>query len=186
MLPKMSSVKPLAIFLSIAALSPASALANCGPAANRDPVNTAASLNAARHATLCLLNQQRRQHGLRPLRLNGKLTKAGEAHARDMVNRRYFSHDTPSGQDFVQRILSTDYVPAKASYSLGENLAWGSGFDSTPAATVSAWMHSAGHRRNILTAGFREIGIGIVMGAPMQGENDGATYATEFGAIHRR
>jgi uncharacterized protein YkwD len=182
----MSTVKTLAIFSILAAVVPATASANCGPAAQRDPVNTATSLRQARIATLCLLNQQRRRHHLRALRLNAKLTRAGEAHARDMVSRKYFSHDTPSGQNFVQRVLATNYVPAADSYSLAENIAWGSAGLSSPAATVSSWMHSPGHRRNILMGGFREIGIGIVLGAPLQGENDGATYSTEFGALHRR
>jgi uncharacterized protein YkwD len=46
-------------------------------------------------------------------------------------------------------------------------------------------MRSPGHRRNILTRGFREIGIAIVDGAPVGGVGDAATYATEFGVIHR-
>jgi uncharacterized protein YkwD len=47
-------------------------------------------------------------------------------------------------------------------------------------------MKSPGHRHNILTPGFREIGIAIVAGAPVAGVADAATYATEFGVIHRR
>jgi uncharacterized protein YkwD len=187
-LPKMQmhSVKSLAVLAALAAIYPASANANCGPAANREPVNTRASLKAARGATLCLLNAQRRTHHLHKLRFNAKLSRAGLDHARDMVNNRYFSHDAPSGENFVQRILDTNYVPASASYSLAENLAWGSDGVSSPRATVKEWMGSPGHRRNILQPGFREIGIGIVIGAPESGASQGATYATEFGAIRRR
>ena len=51
---------------------------------------------------------------------------------------------------------------------------------ATPAQTVRGWMNSPPHRRNMLDRGFREIGIGVALGAP--GSNDpGATYATEFG-----
>ena len=90
-----------------------------------------------------------------------------------------------SGQNFVQRIMSTHYVPAAARWFLGENLAWGDQAASTPRSIVRAWMNSPAHRRNILTPGFREIGIAIVAGAPVGGVSDAATFATEFGVIHR-
>jgi uncharacterized protein YkwD len=45
-------------------------------------------------------------------------------------------------------------------------------------------MHSPGHRRNILDPRFRDIGIGIALGAPVDAGASlpGATYATDFGA----
>ena len=168
------------------ALAPANALAACGPAADHDPATPGSSLRAARSATLCLLNRARRSHHLGRLRFNHKLALAGLRHARDMVDNRYFSHDAPSGQDFVQRIMSTDYVPAAASWVLGENLAWGDKHESTPREIVRAWMRSPDHRRNILNGKFREIGIAIVVGAPLDGVTQAATYATEFGSVTRR
>jgi uncharacterized protein YkwD len=175
------SLTTLLLALALAGLAPASASANCG-AADRDP---SASLTAARSSTLCLLNVERRRHHLKRLRFNHKLALAGLRHARDMVQRDYFSHDAPSGQDFVDRILKTDYVPAAAAWSLGENLAWGNGSKGTPREIVRSWMRSPGHRHNILTRGFREIGIAIVAGAPVAGVGGATTYATEFGAIRR-
>ena len=180
-----TSFKTLALTFALALLVPASALANCGSAADRDPAESGRSIRAARTATLCLLNVERRQHHLRRLRHNRKLALAGRRHARDMVNKGYFSHDAPSGQNFVERIMKTDYVPASAAWRLGENLAWGDKQESTPRAIVRAWMASPGHRHNILTRGFREIGIAIVVGAPVDGVTQAATYATEFGAIRR-
>jgi uncharacterized protein YkwD len=179
----MKTLQILMVAVALALAVPASALANCGPAADSHPAG--GSLRAARSATLCLLNAQRRNHDERPLRLNHKLALAGLRHARDMVDNQYFSHDAPSGQDFVQRIIKTDYVPAFASWFLGENLAWGADDLSTPRRIVRAWMASPGHRRNILARGFREIGIAVVAGAPVGGVTHAATYATEFGAIHR-
>jgi uncharacterized protein YkwD len=49
----------------------------------------------------------------------------------------------------------------------------------TPAAMVDAWMHSPGHRLNLLHRSFRDVGIGIVAGTPTGG--GGATYTTDFG-----
>jgi uncharacterized protein YkwD len=175
----------LLLAIAVTALAPASALADCGAAAGRGPGASGSSPAAARSATLCLLNAERRTHGERRLRINRKLGRAAAQHARDMVRNHYFSHDTPSGQSFVQRIFKTNYVPAAASWGLGENLAWGRGAKATPRQIVRAWMASPDHRRNILTATFREIGIAVVVGAPVGGVNAAATYATEFGAIRR-
>jgi uncharacterized protein YkwD len=180
----MQTLKTLTLVIAFALCVPASAFANCGHAADRDPAD--ASLRAASKATLCLLNHERREHHLHRLRANHRLALAAVRHARDMVKNDYFSHDAPSGQDFVQRIFKTDYVPASASWFLGENLAWGGANSSTPRSIVRAWMKSPAHRHNILTRGFREIGIAIVAGAPVGGVGDAATYATEFGVIHRR
>ena len=172
-------------FTGLALTLPASAFANCGAAADRDPAAAGVSLKAAQRATLCLLNAQRRLHHEPRLRLNQRLTLAGMRHARDMVARKYFAHNAPSGQNFVQRIFDTHYVPASASWTLGENLAWGPESTSTPREIVTAWMNSPDHRANILTARFREIGIAIVVGAPVSGVGAAATYDTEFGAVHR-
>src|SRR5437764_13910204 len=75
------------------------------------------------NAAACLVNQQRAHYGLAPLRLNLRLTKAAAGHARDMVRRDYFSHDTAGGGDFAARIRKAGY----RGYTLGEDLAWGSG-----------------------------------------------------------
>jgi uncharacterized protein YkwD len=171
---------PLAIALALTL--PASALANCGAAADRAP---GSSLKRADKATLCLLNTERHRHHLRSLRMNRRLALAGERHVRDMVRHDYFAHNARSGQTFVDRIMRTHYVPAASSWFLGENLAWGSRAKATPRQIVRAWMASPGHRHNILQARFREIGIAIVAGAPVHGVRAAATYATEFGVIHR-
>ena len=59
--------------------------------------NSRASRRIARRALLCLLNQARRAHGLRPLRGNGRLLKAAERHSRSMVLGGFFSHVDPPG-----------------------------------------------------------------------------------------
>lgn len=181
----MTRLQTLTFALVLVLALPATAFANCGSASNMDPAAPGASMPAARNATLCLLNHERTMRHLGKLRFNHRLELAGLRHARDMVENQYFSHDAPSGQDFVQRIMNTDYVPARASWFLGENLAWGDRSKSTPRAIVRAWMASLGHRHNILTPEFREIGIAIVAGAPVSGVRQAATYATEFGAVNR-
>jgi uncharacterized protein YkwD len=135
-------------------------------------------------ATLCLLNEQRASRHLHRLRLNRKLSKAARRHAEDMVRRTYFSHDTPSGTDFVERIRRTGYFGSAVEWMVGENIAWGSEDESTPQSIVQAWMQSPPHRHNILNRRFREIGIGVAPGAPESVEGPAATYATDFGLRH--
>jgi uncharacterized protein YkwD len=179
------SLTTFLVVLTVTALAPASALADCGAAADRDPASPGASPKAASSATLCLLNVERGRYNQKRLRANDKLALAADGHARDMVQNHYFSHDAPSGQSFVERIKATHYLRPGSAWSLGENLAWGEGPRATPRQIVGAWMASPPHRANILTAGFRDIGIAVVPGAPVAAITDAATYATEFGAVRR-
>ena len=153
--------------------APAQAEAACANA-NANPNDI--SLAASKHATLCLLNQERRSHGLKPLRDNSKLNLASQRHARDMARNNYFAHG-----DFVSRLRSAGYFRGRRSWSVGENIAWGSGSNATPRSIVWMWMHSPGHRANILNGSFHEIGVGLVAGAPIPRVRGAATYTTDFG-----
>ena len=153
--------------------------ANCsGTTLEPRPDNVA----AVKSATLCLLNAERAARKLAPLRSNQLLARAAAAHSRDMVARAYFSHTSLSGADFVERIRRTGYTRAARSWTVGENLAWGSGPLAVPREIVQSWMESPGHRANILSRSFREVGLGITLGVPVAGGGDGATYDTGFGA----
>jgi uncharacterized protein YkwD len=166
-----------AITLAVAFASPASALAS--DCANADANPNDISVAAARHATLCLLNVERRQHGIKPFRDNSKLTLASQRHANDMSRRHYFEHG-----DFVGRIKKVRYLQGARGYTIGENIAWGSWDYATPANIVDAWMHSAGHRANILNSGFHDIGLGVAKGAPVGGQKNAGTYVTDFGTVY--
>ena len=172
-----------ALALAAVLVLPAGASAACR-GAQLHP--TAKNAGAVRHATLCLLNRQRARYGLPRLREQHALRKAAARYSKLMVRRGFFSHVSPSGSTMVSRVRSTSYLRGVRSWSLGENLAWGAGSAATPAKIVRAWMRSPGHRRNILDGSFREIGIGVVRGAPRRAgaARAAATYTTEFG--HRR
>jgi uncharacterized protein YkwD len=118
-------------------------------------------------------------HGLRKLRVHRSLSHAATSYAHLMVRRHFFDHVSPSGSTMMQRIKRTNYLRHARGFTLGENLAWGQGSLATPAQIVNAWMHSPGHRANILNGSYREIGIGIALGSPAGG--GGATYVNEFG-----
>ncbi len=164
--------------LAVLVAAPPSASANCH---NKYAHPAQVSNATVKQTTLCLLNHQRKMHGRRALKPNRRLARAARRHASDMVRRNYFSHTAPGGVDFVDRIMRQDYVNPGEGWLLGENLAWGSYQLATPKSIVRSWMHSPGHRANILNPRFREIGIGIVTGAPQSGTQNAATYSTSFG-----
>jgi uncharacterized protein YkwD len=136
-------------------------------------------------STLCLLNKQRTRRHMRKLRREGRLSHAARGHSADMVHRSYFSHSSPSGVDLVDRVRRAGYLAPARAWFVGENIAWGSGGLSTPKQIVRAWMHSPGHRANILNRSFREIGVGIALGSPRGHHSAAATYTTDFGMRRR-
>ena len=168
------AIAPLAAVSALALSAAAPASAGTCSGANADPATT--SLKTVKHATLCLLNQQRRQHGLHKLRANPRLSLASQRHSNDMARRKYFEHG-----NFVGRIKASRYLQGSGSWSVGENIAWGSGELATPNEIVKAWMNSPPHRHNILHGQFKEIGLGVTRGVPVRQNYDGATYATDFG-----
>ena len=175
-LPWSATALVLALIVFLVAAPAASAAGACS-AANAS-VNTASKRVLVR-ATLCQLNVERSRQGLRPLRLNRRLSTAARAHSRAMARRHFFSHDSLNGASFLDRIRGTGYLRGARSWSVGENIAYGSGRLSTPRSIGRAWMNSPGHRANILSRSFRSIGIGIAAGTPSGG--GGATYTTDFG-----
>jgi len=104
-------------------------------------------------ALLKLTNIERRKVGLAPLKLSSRLTRAAQSHAVDMASNNYFSHTGLNGSSMSDRAKGIGY-----SYSaIGENIAAGK---ATPEGTIRQWMHSSGHRANILNPKFTEIGFG--------------------------
>src|SRR5215210_6753152 len=150
---------------------------------NPDSAPAPESLSAIAEATLCLLNGERADRGLAPLVPNEKLAAAATVYAQDLVDGSYFSHTGRDGSGVVERIERSGYLPHDAAWVLGENLAWGTGGLATPGSIMQAWMNSPGHRDNILNPSYRELGVGVVAGNPAAPDGQGATYATEFGAL---
>jgi uncharacterized protein YkwD len=132
-------------------------------------------------AAVCLINNRRVVRGLPRLRLNHRLGKAAMWHTHDMVRRSYFGHVSRRGRDVVDRLHRTRYLGGRFAWAVGENIAWGSGWQGTPREIVRAWMNSSGHRRNMLDGRFREIGIGVIANGPVETEIPAATYTTTFG-----
>jgi uncharacterized protein YkwD len=119
-------------------------------------------------AVVCLVNWQRRRFGLPRLRENSRLDHSAQRWTNFMVAHRDFSH----GSNFAGRITAAGFDWSSA----GENIA--SGF-STAFSVVGAWMHSAGHCRNILSPTFRNIGVGVNSGGAARYMH--GTWTEDFG-----
>ena len=100
-----------------------------------------------------LVNAQRAQNGLKPLAENWELSRVARYKSADMASRRYFSHESPTYGSPYQMMRSFGI----SFRSAGENIAYG---QRTPAAVVNAWMNSSGHRANILSSSYTQIGVG--------------------------
>ncbi len=167
--------RAVALALALTLVAPSAAAACAG--ADTAPAD-AAPQRAAR-TVICLINRERAAHGLSALRANRALRRAARGHARDMVVRGYFAHDTPEGRTPAARALA--YTARADRWTVGENLAWGSGPIATPRQTVINWMQSPTHRANVLRPVFREVGIGVVKGSPRPQVAHAFTYAASFG-----
>ena len=115
-----------------------------------------------------LINEERRDHGLRHLSWNAKLAQAALNHSTDMATRGYFQHDSPEGYDFSWRYsqvgFSCSVMKGNMIYGGGENIMWLEGYhgvNAIAAATVDGWMNSPGHRANILISDWRSEGVGV-------------------------
>jgi uncharacterized protein YkwD len=146
----------------------------CGPAADQLGIDAA----TAQLAMQCLTNYARAQEGLAPLQLNATLNAAGQAKLKSNISCAEFSH-TPCGQPFDT--VFSSYVQGATSYQIGENIAWGTGSYGTPRQAMNGWVHSAGHRENILTAAYAELGIGYLPGQTFQGYDGATLWSQEFG-----
>lgn len=99
------------------------------------------------------VNEERKNSGVAELTWDTNLVFVGRAHARDMWERKYFSHISPDGKDVGDRLTE-----AKVGYSIaGENLA----LAPTTLTAHTGLMNSKGHRENLLDPRFTKIGIGV-------------------------
>ncbi len=101
-----------------------------------------------------LLNVERSKRGLMLLKENWELSRIARYKSADMANKNYFSHTSPTyGSPF--KMIESFGIRFSAA---GENIAMG---QDSPSSVMNAWMNSPGHRANILSPSFTEIGVGL-------------------------
>jgi uncharacterized protein YkwD len=128
---------------------------------------------------ICMINQTRAAHGLGRLYYAGGLVKVAQAHSRDMLYRRYFSHTSPTGSTLYYRIARSGFTRYGAWWA-GETLAWGTGSYATPYATLRMWLNSPTHRAVLLSPRYTWIGIGRSVGT-FQGHPGAVVWTADFG-----
>jgi uncharacterized YkwD family protein len=117
---------------------------------------TSAEMTQAQ-AVLKLVNAARSKAGLQPLTLSEKLTNIAYTKAKNMADKNYFSHQSPTyGSPFD--MLKQFGVSFSAA---GENIAAG---QKTAQEVMDSWMNSSGHRANILNKNYTQLGVGFYRG----------------------
>ena len=109
---------------------------------------------AQENEVIRLVNVQRSKAGLQLLKTNWQLCRVARYKSADMANKGYFAHNSPTYGTPFQMMESFGLRFSAA----GENIAYG---QRTPAEVMNGWMNSPGHRNNILSPSFTEIGVGL-------------------------
>ena len=108
-------------------------------------------------ALIKMLNHDRKEAGLGPLKENTVLNNAAVLKAQDMLAKDYFSHQSPEGITPWHwfKIAGYNYKVA------GENLAIGF-LDS--GEVNQAWLDSPSHKANLLNSNYKDVGIAVLTG----------------------
>jgi len=138
------------------------------PSSNQVKVSdTAQSLENEKLKVIELVNQERAKHGLILLKENTKASEVARYKCQDMINKNYFSHTSPTYGSPFQMMESFGLRFSAA----GENIAKG---QQSAEQVMNAWMNSPGHRSNILSPSYLEIGVGVVT------DKNGVKYWTQL------
>jgi uncharacterized protein YkwD len=116
------------------------------------------------------VNRVRKAHNLMPLELSEELLEVARDYSRRMAEEGFFAHNDPDGQTVRERISKAHI----RWHVVGENLAYSNGYINPVAASMSGWMDSPGHRRNILDPDWRQTAIGAWI------SSNGTVYFTEI------
>jgi uncharacterized YkwD family protein/spore coat assembly protein SafA len=112
------------------------------------------AVKAQEDEVIRLVNIERSKRGLQSLTQNWQLSRVARYKSQDMINKGYFSHTSPTyGSPF--RMMESFGIRYS---SAGENIAMG---QRTPQEVMNAWMNSPGHRNNILSPSYSQIGVGL-------------------------
>lgn len=152
-------ITPLLAALAVALMSVGSAIA--APAGANGAAASTARAVSLESGIVRELNRVRAQHGLAPMKVSAGLTQAALAHSAAMLRTGIFDHTSADGTTFDRRVLRSYPTKGFAAWTVGENLLYDSG-GLDAAGAVQAWMDSPPHRENMLSTGFREVGVGAL------------------------
>ena len=134
-------------------------------AASKATTAAKAGVSAPKVQMLALINAERAQAGVGPLRFDATLNAIAQARSQDMIARHYFSHHIPGvpGVHMVFDLLDHAHVPYEMA---GENIALNNYSDFYPMTqtvqqTNTDLMNSPEHRANLLEPKYTQIGLGL-------------------------
>jgi uncharacterized protein YkwD len=120
-----------------------------------------------------LVNKERAQRGLSQLTVDPLLITVARAHSREMDDKHYFSHTSPTiGLSTPMDRYLAAFGKRPTWLLVGENLFYCSVEDGDRAH--SAFMHSPGHRANILEPRYEKMGVGVYV------DKKGEFYVTQM------
>lgn len=113
--------------------------------------------NVTSQNVIQLTNQARTSAGLSALATNGLLVEAAQAKANDMIAHSYFAHTSPSNVTPWEWFKRAGYSYTFAGENLAKDFA-------TAEDVVNAWIASPLHKKNIMNAKYRDIGVAVATG----------------------
>lgn len=121
-----------------------------------------ATEHSIQNSVLSLLNQQRRAHGLPALKMNKRLKVAARRHNAAMARYNSMAHQVRGESSLGRRVDKAGYNWSRVA----ENIAWNSRMTRSGVLTLQKLMYNErapydGHRRNILSRSYREVGIDV-------------------------
>lgn len=140
--------------------------------ARREPPRDARLSEIESLETQCFneVNRVRVKVGLEPLEFNESLLHVAREYSRRMAEENFFSHNDPSGNTVRERVSGANI----RWRVLGENLSFSRGYINPVAVSMTGWMDSPGHRRNLLDRTWRQTAIGAWI------SDNGTVYFTEI------
>lgn len=109
------------------------------------------------------LNAERAEHGLKPLHRSTKLNASAHKHNLAMAKKNTMSHQLPGEKSLGQRVTAAKYRWS----ACGENIGWNSDVSKDGVLALETAMYGEvppndGHRRNILSTTFTDVGVDVV------------------------
>jgi uncharacterized protein YkwD len=131
-------------------------------------------------AMLCLIDYARGARGLAALSSSPLLASSAGAKADDIVRCDDFSH-TACGRTAEAPFEQSGYISPDVSWTVGENLAFGSDLLGSPRSIMRAWLESDAHRENLFGEQWRDQGVALRKPAALLGITTETVWVSHFG-----
>jgi uncharacterized protein YkwD len=135
-------------------------------------------------AMLCLVNYARGARGLGALNSSPLLAASAAAKADDIVRCDDFSH-TACGRSAEAPFQQAGYISSDETWTVGENLAFGSDLLGSPRSVMRAWLESDEHRENLFAEQWRDQGVALRKPAALLGLSTETVWVSHFGRRDR-